>query len=172
ASGQRVPRWARPSLVIRDGRSMRYQYAGHLQAGDLVYLFVSPRYVRLLDRLFASPAVLKGDDKDFFGEFPIEPDKPLLEIGKAYSMETEVKDPEMTVADFIRYRLGGAVELGDRVSCGDVELVIREMTDDGRIASVGLVTDPGVSASAKIPLFLNAREIFDRLKKVWRAAGD
>lgn len=172
ASGQRVPSWARPSLVIRDGRSMRYQYAGRLQAGDLVYLFVSPRYVRLLDRLFASPAVLKGDDKDFFGEFPIEPDKPVLEIGKAYSMETEVKDPEMTVADFIRYRLGGAVELGDRVSCGDVELVIREMTDDGRIASVGLVTDPGVSASAKIPLFLNAREIFDRLKKVWRAAGD
>ena len=25
--GERIPRWARPSLVIRDGKSMRYQYA-------------------------------------------------------------------------------------------------------------------------------------------------
>ncbi len=29
--GERIPRWAMPSLVIRDGRSMRYQYAGRLR---------------------------------------------------------------------------------------------------------------------------------------------
>ena len=31
ASGERIPRWARPSLVVRDGRSMKYQDAGGWQ---------------------------------------------------------------------------------------------------------------------------------------------
>ena len=30
ARGQRIPRWARPSLVVRDGRSMRFQDMGRL----------------------------------------------------------------------------------------------------------------------------------------------
>ena len=28
--GERIPRWATPSLIVRDGKSMRYQYAGRL----------------------------------------------------------------------------------------------------------------------------------------------
>jgi hypothetical protein len=58
------------------------------------------------------------------------------------------------------------VELGDRVSCGDVELVVREMGECGKIVRAGIVVDPGVSQSAKIPLFLNARRILDRFRKV------
>jgi glutaminyl-tRNA synthetase len=46
---------------VRDGQSMRYQYAGRLRAGDYVYLFISSRYPRLLDRLFASPEPGGGD---------------------------------------------------------------------------------------------------------------
>jgi cell volume regulation protein A len=69
ATGVRIPRWARPSLVVRDGRSMTYQYAGRLEAEDHVYIFVSDRYPRLLDRLFASRAELDPEDADFFGAF-------------------------------------------------------------------------------------------------------
>ena len=70
----RIPRWARPSLVIRDGRSMQFQYAGRPRAGDHVYIFVSDKYPRLLDRLFASKAPVAADDADFFGAFGIDPD--------------------------------------------------------------------------------------------------
>ncbi len=72
-SGGRLPRWARPSLIVRDGHSMRQPYAGGLREGDLVYLFVPPQYLRLLDRLFASPAVLGSDDADFYGNFASTP---------------------------------------------------------------------------------------------------
>src|ERR1700736_711575 len=54
ASGHRIPRWARPSLLIRDGRSLRPHLAGRPQAGDQVYVITTPEFVGLLDRLFAS----------------------------------------------------------------------------------------------------------------------
>ena len=50
AKGQRIPRWARPSLLIRDGRSLRPHRAGRPQAGDRVYVITTPDYVGLLDR--------------------------------------------------------------------------------------------------------------------------
>ncbi|WP_339646356.1 potassium/proton antiporter, partial [uncultured Pelagibacterium sp.] len=78
AEGERLPRWARPSLIVRDGQSMRFQYAGRIKAGDYVYMFIAPRYTRLLDRLFASPTKVEADDKDFFGEFRINPRRPLV----------------------------------------------------------------------------------------------
>jgi NhaP-type Na+/H+ and K+/H+ antiporter len=54
AQGKRIPRWARPSLVVRDGRSMRLHEAGRPQEGDYVYIFTPPRFIDLLARLFAS----------------------------------------------------------------------------------------------------------------------
>ena len=54
--------------MVRGGRSMKYQDAGRLVAGDHVYIFVSDRYPRLLDRLFASRAEVSRDDADFFGD--------------------------------------------------------------------------------------------------------
>lgn len=74
--GERIPRWATPSLVIRDGKSMRYQYAGRLREHDLVYLFIVPSYSRLLDRLFASRAPVDDDDAEFFGAFALSPARP------------------------------------------------------------------------------------------------
>ena len=82
--GSRIPRWATPSLVIRDGRSMRYQYAGRLKEHDLVYIFVTPAFIRLLDRLFASRAELGPDDEEFFGMFAISPNRPAPELDAAY----------------------------------------------------------------------------------------
>ncbi|MEX2374429.1 MAG: potassium/proton antiporter [Dehalococcoidia bacterium] len=164
AQGRRIPRWARPSLVIRDGTSMRYQYAGRLQAGDRVYLFIAPRYTRLLDRLFASSAPLEVDDREFFGEFTIGPQKTLSELARTYDIDTGGEDAETPIARFIERRLSGHTEVGDRVACGGVELVVRDLNDDGTIKSVGLVIQPQPSRSARIPLFLNARQIIARLQ--------
>ena len=85
ARGERIPRWARPSLVLRDGKSMRYQDMGRLAAGDLVYLFVPDRYSRLLDKLFASRAVVDPEDADFFGAFAVDPPlRSAAELDAAY----------------------------------------------------------------------------------------
>lgn len=165
ARGERLPRWARPSLVIRDGRSMRYQYAGRLQPGDRVYIFIAPRYTRLLDRLFASPVPLEADDKEFFGEFTVDPERPVKELAETYDVDLDGADPDTPIAALIERRLGGRAEIGDRVACGSVELVVREVEEDGLIKRVGLAIEPQPSRSANIPLFLNARQLLQWIRK-------
>ncbi|MGE0233361.1 MAG: potassium/proton antiporter, partial [Flavobacteriaceae bacterium] len=129
--GQRLPRWARPSLVIRDGRSMRFQYAGRLQEDDLVYMFVSPPFVRLLDRLFASPKELAEGDEDFYGKFTIDPSQPLPALAEAYGLELpSVAGEGLTIGGFISERLGGVVEVSDRVTLGAVALIVRDVGPD------------------------------------------
>lgn len=48
-----VPAWARPVLVVRDGRVADAGEAGAMEPGDYVYLLVPPRRVRELDPVFA-----------------------------------------------------------------------------------------------------------------------
>ncbi len=163
--GERLPRWARPSLVVRDGRSMRYQYAGRLQEHDLVYMFVAPQYVRLLDRLFASPKKLTQDDADFFGKFTLDPAKPVAALADAYGLRSvPERQLDNSIGDFMMQRLGGTAEVGDRVNCGNVDLVVREVSTQGEIREVGLAVDQPES-QAQIPLFLSGEEIWNWIRE-------
>jgi potassium/hydrogen antiporter len=164
ATGERIPRWARPSLVIRDGKSMRYQYAGRLQAGDYVYLFISSRYPRLLDRLFASPLPVQSDDAEFFGEFSIDPQRPAKDLHAAYDIGLAKDELELSIDALLTKRLGGKAEFGDRVVLKNVEIIVRDVDDQGRITSAGLSLDPEASRP-NIPVFLSAREIAALLRQ-------
>ncbi|MFN3766710.1 MAG: potassium/proton antiporter [Aliihoeflea sp.] len=159
AKGERVPRWARPSLVIRDGHSMRYQYAGRLRAGDYVYLFISSRYPRLLDRLFASPAPVDVDDAEFFGAFSIDPKRPARDLEAAYGPALREGEEEMSIGELMMARLGGRAEYADRVSLGPVELIVRDTDQDGDIITVGVSLEPE-QREPQIPAFLSLREMF------------
>ena len=167
AKGERIPRWARPSLVLRKGRSMRYQFAGRLQPDDQVYLFAPPRYLRLLDRLFASPAPLAEDDTDFFGAFTINPSATLSKLGNTYEIPVGSDVSDVTIARYIEQRIGGRADVGDRVSFGDIELIVRDIDETGAIKLVGLSIEPRPSKSAMMPIFLNARALLDRLRHRW-----
>ncbi|MCV0394194.1 MAG: potassium/proton antiporter [Rhizobiaceae bacterium] len=168
ARGERVPRWARPSLVIRDGRSMRYQYAGRLKAGDYVYLFISPRYPRLLDRLFASPAPVEGDDAEFFGAFTVDPSRPAAELRAAYDAKITDAEAELTIGEFMTARLGVRPDYADRVALGQIDLIVRDVNDNGRITAVGVSLDPEATR-VKVPLFLTRRDIVTKIRSWWRA---
>ena len=164
ARGERIPRWASPSLVIRDGQSMRHQYAGRLRAGDYVYLFIAPRYTRLLDRLFASPAKVAGDDEEFFGEFRIDPGKTLADLKKAYDVALPTHALETRIERFMIERLGGRAEVGDRVAYGPIELIVREVDENGAITDAGVALDRSAAPRAQVPLFLNIHEILDAIR--------
>ncbi len=129
ARGERIPRWARPSLVVRKEQSMRPQYAGRIEPDDRVYLFTSPRNIRLLDRLFASPAQVEEDDKDFFGEFMIDPTHTLGELAAAYGVEPPAI-PATPIGVHMLERLGGHAEVGDRVPIQFIELIVRDTGED------------------------------------------
>lgn len=161
----RIPRWARPSLVIRDGRSMQFQYAGRPRAGDHVYIFVSDKYPRLLDRLFASKAPVAADDADFFGAFGIDPSRPAIELAAAYGVKVSESEAKVTIAQFMTDRLGGRVEYADRLPLGDIELIVRDLDEAGHIIEVGVSVEPQI-APPRIPVFLSPGEMLARTR-IW-----
>ena len=171
ARGERIPRWARPSLVLRGGNSMRPQFAGRLEPNDRVYLFTAPRNIRLLDRLFASPAVVEEDDKDFFGEFYIDPRHTLGELATAYGV-VPPGDAATQIGDFMREKLGGHVEIGDRLPVQFIELIVRDTGEDGTVSAVGLALapeppPPGPSAWPVVGMFTDLAAV---VRKWWGRA--
>lgn len=167
-SGERIPRWAMPSLVIRDGKSIRFQYAGRLREGDQVYLFVSPTYIKLLDRLFAARAPVEDTDEDFFGAFAISPSRPARELDAAYGPGLlATSEQSMTVGDLINSRLGGKAEYADRMRFGSIILIVREVDEHDHIRSVGVSLEP-VEPTTNLPIFINMREIAHRIRDLLR----
>ena len=165
ARGQRIPRWARPSLVLREGRSIRFQDAGRLVAGDHVYIFVPDRYPRLLDRLFASRSDVDPEDSDFFGAFAVDPARPASDLEAAYGPGLSEIEIRMTIGALMLARLGGRAEYADRVPLGAIELIVRDVDDKGRVSSVGISLEPAPPPPV-IPAFLGAAEIGHRLRQM------
>jgi potassium/hydrogen antiporter len=162
--GERIPRWATPSLVIRDGRSMRYQYAGRLKENDLIYIFISPHYSRLLDRLFASRALVDPEDAEFFGAFAISPQRHAADLDAAYGPGL-LNDSEktLTIAELMKQRLGGKADYADRVRLGSIILIVRELDENDHIQSVGMSLE-AVEPATSLPIFINLRDLAGRIR--------
>lgn len=164
-AGEHMPRWAIPSLVIREGKSMRYQYAGKLRENDQVYLFIAPAYSHLVDRLFASRLPVAPDDAEFFGLFSVSPEGMASDLDAAYGPGLlSAHEQDMSVADLISARLGGKADYADRVRLGSVILIVRDLDEHGEISAVGISLEP-VEPATTLPLFINMQEIARRTRK-------
>ncbi|EJZ18407.1 potassium/proton antiporter, partial [Rhizobium sp. Pop5] len=162
--GERIPRWATPSLVIRDGKSMRYQYAGRLRENDLVYLFIVPSYSRLLDRLFASRAPVDEDDAEFFGAFALSPARPAADLDAAYGPGLlNESEKGLTIAELMRQRLGGKADYADRVRLGSIILIVRDLDEHDHVTSVGMSLE-AVEPAITLPIFINLKDIIQRVR--------
>ena len=166
AKGQRIPRWARPSLVIRDGRTLRPHRFGRPQAGDQIYVITTPEYVGLLDRLFARRAP-GADDPRLYGEFALQPDIKLSDIARAYPIDVAPDDESLTVGELLRRELSGDIEPGDRISLGPVDVIVRRVSEAHEIEEIGLAMEHTQAARPQIPLFQSPKEIA-ALIRAWR----
>lgn len=158
-----LPRWAQPSLIIRNGNPMQVHQVSKLESGDLVYLFATPEYARLLDQLFASTQGVDASDAEFFGQFQIHPDAKLTDLMAIYGMNVPMELPkDLSVADFMLAALGSQPVVGDRVPLGNSELVVREVHLGTTIADVGLSLMPEKHSDAYMRRYLRS---VDRLPK-------
>lgn len=142
AAGATLPRWSRPSLVVRRGESMRIREAGPLQVGDLVYLIVTEERIALLDRIFAATRRPEKSDRQFFGDFALAPDVTLSDIAASYGVAVPLRDSGLTVSEALAREFDSAPTVGDRLRLGKVELIVRDVGSDGRVAEVGLALKP------------------------------
>jgi cell volume regulation protein A len=168
AHGERIPRWARPSLVVRDGRSLRVHNYGRPEPGDTVYILTTPDYIELLDHLFAGPAE-GASDPALYGEFAIDSDASLADLATIYGAVIPEDAKDLTVRQFLRRELAGDIEQGDRASLGPVDVIVRGVSDTHEIEEIGLAVDPEKPArKPHIPIFQGPKEIaalFRRKKK-------
>lgn len=155
----RVPRWARPLLILRGGRTFSVHDAGPLQPGDRVYLFASPGQARLLDRVYTRPADL--GDRQVYGDFALRPETTVGELGREYGFSLGL-DPDLPLGQHLARALHGQPAPGDRLSLGPVELVVRALDEAGEVAEIGMAVEPDARpALAWRP----------RLPRWWRGAG-
>lgn len=142
--GALIPRWAIPSLVVRDGLSMRYFYVGNLKAGDYLYLFVTPGMSYLLDQLFADPTLSAMEGQaPLLGTDVLLPDRPLKELRAIdASVEIPADMQDMRLADYMKQQLGGKPIIADRLHIGPLALIVRDADADHNIVSIGVWREP------------------------------
>lgn len=139
ARGERVPRWARPILVVRDNRAYSAHDAKQLRPGDHAYLFASPRQAEVLDKIYAAP--IEPDDPDVFGDFGMVPETTLAELAHHYGAEARDAAAEASIGALLMKEFHDQPAVGDRMSLGPVEIVVRALKDDGSVAEVGVILE-------------------------------
>lgn len=160
--GQHLPRWARPAMVLRGGKVVALHRAQPLQPHDHVYMFVARHRLALHDKLFAAAKPLDQDDREFFGDMALSPNIAAGQLAAMYGLEVAEAKAGLTLAEMFQQEFSGAAEPGDRIRLGEVELILRERDDKGRILSVGLALEPSRAASsAGSPLF----DFWSRLRR-------
>ena len=158
--GDKIPRWAVPSLVVRNGIAY---FSGsalrRLKSGDKVYVFLPSNSRRfLLDHLYGNGEIETfQDSRDIFGDFPIGPETTFGHLSDLYGIRVPRHLLPMTIAAFMQDELTD-IEVGDRLSLDTVELVVRRM-EDGKVTDIGLDIDPKRQRS----FYAKTREI-SRLK--------
>ena len=137
--GEKIPKWAKPTLVIRNGVS--YPSGARLRQlkkGDKVYLFVSSELQRpVLDKLFGGGS---SGDRNSLGDFPIAPTTTFAELEWMYGLNVDKGIRDYSIAELFEQEFDG-IEVGDRLSLGAVELVVHGI-ENGVLTGVGIDIDP------------------------------
>ena len=138
--GEKVPKWAWPTLVVRNGVS--YPTGARLRQlkeGDKVYLFVSSELQRpLLDRLYGSSAITENRPG---GDFPIAPTTTFAELEHMYGIVVDKGIRDYSILELFEQEFDD-VEVGDRLILNGLELVVHQL-DGNHLSAVGLDIDPG-----------------------------
>lgn len=167
ARGQPLPRWARPSLVVRDDKVVPLHKARPIRAGDRVYMFMAPNRLPLLDKLMGGTRPLDQSDREFYGDLAISPDATVEQIAEMYGLPLALQNASRTLRALFHHDFPKGFELGDRIRMGGVELIVRDLDEDGEITSVGMDLDPPQPGKTRLPLLQPPAHIRERVETWW-----
>ena len=165
AKGERIPRWARPVLILRGGVMHTIHSAGALRPGDEIYLFARPRAIESLDRIYARRR--DEADPDIYGDFIIRRDTTIGELAREYGLTLAAEDPALPVGAFIEAQYSSPPRPGDRLSIGDIDLIVHTLGADERIETVGVAIDPAANPENRLQR-LAANRIKSAVQKLLR----
>jgi cell volume regulation protein A len=141
-----LPADVRLIALVREERPLSFPETETLDAGDHVYLLSHPRQIPDLEHLFGAETGTGPGKEGFYGLFTLRGDANLGEVIALYEVEPQAMDTDLTLDEFLRSRFGRRVTVGDRVSLGHLELIVRRVEDE-RVAEVGLQISYGTRAT-------------------------
>lgn len=133
-----LPGWARPAMVVREGRILLPTEAGPARPGDTAYFLAPPGEVYRLDWLFAEGHEAREAEHETFGAFSLPGDVPLGELAGFYGLPIPPRYAAHTASEMFATRFEGEVHIGDRIALGGATLVARRIRD-GRATEIGIV---------------------------------
>jgi cell volume regulation protein A len=133
-----LPQEVEIAAIIRGTRVMKLSEVGALQAGDYVYVLAIPEHTDTLNRVFGvahGPARL--EEHRFFGDFVLDGEARVADVEAVYGLGLTYREPEETLAGFLKHKFRGSPVVGDRLRAHGVELVVRAV-EKGVVTRVGL----------------------------------
>lgn len=138
----------------------------------LLLLFARPRAIESLDRIYARAA--ENDDPDIFGDFIIRRETKAGDLAREYGLQPFTDDPEIEIGAFIEAQFSSPPKRGDRLSIGDIGLIVHALDEAGKIATAGVAIDPAADPQNR-PQTIAASRIkaaFRRFGPKMKAASD
>jgi cell volume regulation protein A len=124
--------------VMRDGAPQPLRPELGFAPGDYVYVLAQPKLLPQVNKLFdPHQAPDRLEEHRYFGDFVLNGDAALADLGEVYGLEIPAHHSDKTLAAYLDELFHGRVVVGDRTSLGHAVLVVREM-QDGRVSRVGL----------------------------------
>lgn len=130
------------TAVARGERLLLPRDIQRIQPNDRIYLIGPGNAVERLNKLFAAqPQSQQLTRRHFFGDFTVGGDARLAEVAALYGAPLPEDPGTASVAEYFVRTFTGRPVVGDRLTLGSIDLVVREMEGD-RITQVGLVFHP------------------------------
>ena len=133
-----LPAELRVVSVLREGLPQALEPGLKLMPGDYAYFLAQPHSVPLLNRLFdPHRAPERLEEHAYFGDFVLNGDAVLGELGSVYGVDVPAEHAGKTLAQYLNERAHGRAVVGDRAPLGNAELVVREV-EGKQVRRVGL----------------------------------
>lgn len=163
----RVPSWARPLLVVREGNIMDKAEAGALRPGDYAYFLVPRDRLPRLDSLFRESPDVARRLGPLFGELSILGTTKISELAGFYELDLGDAPGDLAIGDWLAQKLGAKVGLDETLKLEGARLVIRRL-EGGRIARIGLQLDAIMRVEPDERLLQRIEEEVDELGRLRR----
>ncbi|MDX1705964.1 potassium/proton antiporter [Pseudidiomarina sp.] len=136
-------RWSVPVEfvgVIRDGEWLLPVQEPQFEEGDIALVVAKVQHKDEISRVLAAGGKARElSSSDFFGDFSLRGDLTLADVAGFYPLG-DLPDgiAGKTLNDYFAEKFHRRVVVGDQLRLGQVQLTVRELRDDGEIASVGV----------------------------------
>ncbi|MDO5685947.1 MAG: potassium/proton antiporter [Neisseria sp.] len=126
-------------LAVMDGETRTiFDEQTRLQKDQVVWLGAPEEYAEKIAHLFTDSGKEMSLRGHFFGEFTLDVNVPMSTLAEAYGLPIPENEQTLSIADWLRSRLGDLLVSGDRVEVGGFNIVVQSADSQGKVLEAGI----------------------------------